>query len=313
MGCQPALARFQKIFENIIADRPVRSICLFLKRAKVLPRRRRLNYKSFSIVFSSMFFILVLAYNSTAIAGILTISTQTTVRVQDGRLFIEAKVQNTGNVPAYDVQACVVAVGRRLRGPVKPLLGVNETDTFHFETSLSGTKKGRYPLTVIVDFHDANDYPFSAVSGTTFQYGENANSDLLCLAHDLIMDKKGGLRCEIKNPGFGSKNILATLALPKELSTPQPQIDFRIPSSGEINQVFQINNFSALPGAIYPVFCYFEYNSGNMHHTAVARSVVKIRKKENWFRRTRRFWIAVAAVLGLSLFLYQFKRKFVSV
>jgi len=68
-------------------------------------------------------------------------------------------------------------------------------------------------------------------------------------------------------------------------------------------------NFSALSGASYPVFCYLEYDSKATHYTAVARALVKIVKDENWFRRTKLFWLGAAIILGVILVALQFKRK----
>ena len=254
-------------------------------------------------------FIFVFAYVPAATAGTLTIKTETTVKTENNRLHVTVKVENTGNVGAHNVQANLVVLGERLKSPVKTELGVNQSDAFDFEKVVSGIKKGRYPLTVMVDFHDANQYPFSALSGTTFYFKEDVNADLLCLTDDMTMDENGELRFVIKNLGFGPKNILATLALPKELSTPRPQVNFQIESRGEKTLIFEIVNFSALSGATYPVFCYLEYDLGDTHYTAVSRAVVKIAKSENWFRRTRWVWIGVAVLVGAAFVLYQFKRR----
>ncbi len=170
-------------------------------------------------------------------------------------------------------------------------------------------RTGRYPLTVSVDFHDANQYPFSALSGMTFSVGPNVNPDLAVLGKNVAMDKKGELSLDIKNIGANPKKILATLVLPRELSTPTPQVNLQMaPRSGK-NLEFEIRNFSALPGADYPVFCYFEYDLANIHHTAVGTAVIKIIEPENLFRRYRWLWMVFAAVLILALFALVVKNR----
>ena len=57
---------------------------------------------------------------------------------------------------------------------------------------------------------------------------------------------------------------------------------------------------SALPGADYPVFCYFEYDLEDVHHTAVSTAIIKIIEPENLFRRYRWLWMGVAAVLIIA-------------
>jgi hypothetical protein len=162
---------------------------------------------------------------------------------------------------------------------------------------------------VLVDFHDANQYPFSAVSCTTFYWKEDANPDLLCLGSDITVGAAGELLFTIKNLGFEPRKVRSTLVLPKELSTHDPRIDLQIDPRAEKRVVIGISNFSALSGASYPVFCYFEYDSEDTHYTAVARALIKIIKGENWFRRTKLLWLGAAIMLGVILVALQFKRK----
>ncbi|MBW2005281.1 MAG: hypothetical protein JRI72_11880 [Deltaproteobacteria bacterium] len=255
-------------------------------------------------------FILMWEYSSVVLAGTLTIETKTTVKTEGDRLKGSIKVCNKGNVAAHNVQANISVLGEQIKTRTKKLLTIDEFYTFQFEKTIPGIKKGRYPLTVIVDFHDVNQYPFSAISCTTFFFQEDANPDLLCLIDGLTMDKKGELHIDIKNVGLGLRNIRATLILPREFSSPDPQIDFDIESRSQKTVEFAIENFYALSGASYPVFCVFEYDLRDTHYTAFSSAVVKIAKRENWFWRTRWFWVAIAVILGAAFFWYQLKKKF---
>jgi len=62
-------------------------------------------------------------------------------------------------------------------------------------------------------------------------------------------------------------------------------------------------------GAVYPVFCFLEYDSEDAHYTEVGDGSVRIVKAENWFRRTRFIWLGLAIVVGAILAACQFKRK----
>jgi len=248
-------------------------------------------------------------YNNPVAAGILRIETQTGVTVEGDLLTVRVTATNKGTEPAQKVQIHIILLARSQYGPVKGQLDPGHADTFLFQETLTGTKKGRYPLTVLVDFHDANQYPFSAVSCTTFYWKEDANPDLLCLGSDTTVGATGKLLFQIKNLGFEPRKVRSTLVLPKELSTHNPQIDLQIDPRAEKRVVFEIANFSALSGASYPVFCYFEYDSADTHYTAVARALIKIRKGENWFRRTKLLWLGAAIMLGVILVALQFKRK----
>ncbi len=242
-------------------------------------------------------------------AGILKIQTQTTIETTDKRLKITVALANEGTDTAYNLQVHLNLFGTILDSALKPQLDPGGSGTFVFEKSTEGIKTGRYPLTVSVDFHDGNQYPFSALSGMTFSVGPNVNPDLAVLGKDVAINKKGKLSLDIKNIGANPKKILTTLVLPRELSTPVPQLNFQMaPRSGKTLD-FEIRNFSALPGADYPVFCYFEYDLENIHHTAVATSVIKIIAPENLFRRYRWLWMVLAALLIIALFALVVKNR----
>jgi len=163
-------------------------------------------HKPLAIKVFLMLFVLIFAYGSMATAGILRIKAQATVKTEHDRLQVTVKVRNIGNVPAHNVRANIVFLKERLIGPVKTLLGVDQSEAFDFEKVISGINKGRYPLTVMVDFHDANQYPFSALFGTAFYFKENVNANLLCLADNITMENKGKLRFVITH--IPEKNLI---------------------------------------------------------------------------------------------------------
>lgn len=267
--------------------------------------KRRLQQIAFSLIILTCIF----GYNAPAISGILKIETKTSITIEGDMLKVGVTATNKGNVPAYNVQIHLILLGQEQSGPVKSQLNKDQSDTVAFERVLSGSKKGRYPLTVLVDFHDANQYPFSAVSCSTFYIKEDINPDLVCLGDDISIEKNGLLQFKIKNLGLSLRTIRATLILPKELSTSMPKMDFQIDPRTEKTVSFEINNFSALSGASYPAFCYFEYDLKATHYTAIAKVLVKIVKSENWFRRTKLSWLGAAILLGVILVIFQFKRK----
>ncbi len=246
-------------------------------------------------------FFWIFSSSTPATAGILKIETETTVEVSADRLRTSVTFTNRGTAPAYNLQVHLDALGRQEVSPVMAHLDPGQSERAFFERKIRGVRKGRYPMTVCVDFHDANQYPFSALSGMTFHIGEAVNPNLAALTRDMTLDKSGTLRFDVKNLGFKPEKIIATLALPKEFSSSQPRSTFKMDQRSEKTVDFDIRNFSALPGASYPVFCYFEYDSEDMHHTALARSLVTVAKDENLFRRFRWVWMTLAAILAALL------------
>ncbi len=244
-----------------------------------------------------------------ATAGTLNIKAQATVNVEKNRLHLTAKAFNDGDEAAHNVQINMMLLGEHVKGPVRRVLGVNHSEILQVEKVISGIRQGRYPLTVMVDFHDANEYPFSALVGTTFHYKKDVDPNLRCVAQELEMEKGGALRLEIQNKEAHAKHIQATALLPRELSAPQPQIDFQIEPGAEKTLPFEIINASALPGATYPVFFYLEYDVEDTHYTAVAKGVVKIAGQSHWLQRTQWLWIGLAIMLAVAIVIHQFKSK----
>jgi hypothetical protein len=253
--------------------------------------------------------LFTLLFSTPSFAGVLKIQTQTTVETLENRLKISVHLSNEGTAIAHNLQVHLKILGETLDSKINPQLDPGGQSTFLFEKNTEGVETGRYPLTVVVDFHDSNQYPFSALSGMTFSVGSNVNPDLAVLGKNITMDKKEELSFDIKNMGGNGKHILATLTLPKELSTPTPRIDFQMGPRSQKDLHFEIHNFSALPGADYPVFCYFEYDLEGVHHTAICQAVVKIIAKENLFRQYRWLWAGMATFLIIAFLVLVIKNR----
>jgi len=251
----------------------------------------------------------IFGFNFSATAGTITIETETIVKMAGDLLTVEVAPVNKGNEAAYNVQVHLLLLDMQVDGQIMQRLEPGMSDIVLFETNIANIDKGRYPLTVCIDFHDAAQYPFSAISGMAFYYIKDVNPNLAVSCGDIIINKKGELKFIVKNLGSGPRKISANLILPKELSTPEPEINFHLDAKSERTAVFKITNFSALNGAGYPVFCYFEYDLNHTHYTSVAKAAVKIEKRENLFRRTKVFWIILTSVLIVLLIVLTLKNR----
>jgi hypothetical protein len=254
-------------------------------------------------------FALMLLPVAPAAAGIIQIETQTSVTVANGMVGVEVKAVNRGDEPARNVFVHLIFSGKSQGRPGKDLLKEGESVTVFFRNIPSALRAGAYPLISRISFQDIKGHPFSAVSCTSVSIGQGAASALECLGKTASISKHGLLRFTVKNSGSGSCEANATLVLPEELSTQIPKTDFIIGPGEEKTLLFEISNFSALVGAVYPVFCCLEYDSEHAHYTQVGNGSVRIVKAENLFRRTRPVWLGLAIVMGAILGACQFKRK----
>jgi len=259
--------------------------------------------------FLLLLFFWCLSTGAPASADMLKIETETTVEVSADRVSTSVTFTNRGTAPAFNLQVHLNALDRQEVSSVVAHLDPGQSGRVLFEREIGGVGKGQYPMTVRVDFHDANQYPFSALSGMIFHIGDAVNPNLAALTRDMILDRVGRLRFDVKNLGFKPADIIATLMLPKEFSSPEQKITFEIDPRSEKTVNFEIRNFSALPGATYPVFCYFEYDSDGIHHTALARSLITIAEDETLFRRFRWVWVTLAAILAGLLIVIVIKER----
>lgn len=254
-----------------------------------------------------LFFACSIGWQAQAVGGVIKIETKTTVKSTADRLEIIITAKNNGTSPAHNVQISLMVLGEELKASGVPVVKPGDSTTAEFEKHIKGIKQGRYPLTVRVDFYDANQYPFSAVSGMTFHYQEDAHTDLIVMGKDIKMEKEGVITYDIKNLGAESKNIMVNLVLPKELYVKESTAKLIVGARSEKAISFPINNFSALEGATYPIFSYFEFDADDTHYTKAVKSQVSIVKKKNLFRRFRRLWIILTVILASAFIVAMIK------
>jgi hypothetical protein len=255
------------------------------------------NKKIFTFFLSILFF----CYPHISFAGVLTIETQTSIQIIENQLEVTVKITNKGDEPAYNTQINLIVQDEKSQGAVYAKLDPGNSDINTFSKSLSGLAQGRYPLTVMVDFHDANRYPFSALAGLTFFLGKDVNGDLAISGDNITMDKEGGVDFHIKNMGYDSLNISASLSLPKEFSASIVKKSFQIDARSEKKLSFDISNFSARNDATYPVYCALEYDKNNIHYTSMANISIMVKVAEGWFRSLKWLWVGIVTILFVLL------------
>jgi hypothetical protein len=249
---------------------------------------------------------------SGSVAGILSIETQTSVQTTENQLEVTVKITNNGDEPAYNTQINLIVLDEKTQGAVKSKLDPGKSDVNTFTKTLSGIVRGRHPWVISVDFHDANLYPFSALSGSTFFLGKDVNPDIAVIGDNITLDKEGVLNYRVKNMGSDPRNLSAHLFLPKEFSSAPSKKTFQIDARTEKNLSFEIRNFSARYGASYPLYCYFEYDNNDFHYTAMANVIVTVTLEQGWFRSLKRLWIGTIIILIVSacgILIFQKKTK----
>ena len=257
------------------------------------------HYRQFSFFLIAA--IVLLARPATVPAGVIQIETQATVQIKGEAIQVTVKSTNKGTEPAYDLKVFLKLLAKTQTSAMTPLLPPGAAETVLFTSKVADLTPGRYPAIVETIFHDANHFPFSALAGLTFPYQNDSPAELAVSGRDITMAAKGALRFQVKNLGLAERDIKTVLMLPRELSSPNVTASFRLGPRSIKTVNFKIKNFSTLTGAHYPVFCYFEYDGANIHHTAIASADVSIVTPLSWFRRLRWLWFAIIGVLLICL------------
>lgn len=242
----------------------------------------------------------------TASAGYITIKTETTVAVDDSNLKVKVVVTNEGDESAFNVQININENQRTQSSPIKQMLTVKENFEYEANYRVPQTKHGRYPLIITVDYTDANQYPFSALTGTYYSFGSDTVSKVFGSANDIRLARYTTLPLKLKNIAEESKEVLIRLIVPKESSVQEKVKKVTIQPRSEVNTIFNISNFSALPGSRYQVFFILEYEDENKHYSNIIPCSIHVDASKGFFKRYKWYIIAGSSVIFVVLIVFQF-------
>jgi hypothetical protein len=248
----------------------------------------------------------------TAHAGLITLQTSVDVTVRDDKLTVVVTVINTGDEPAYHVAVHVEAGKETKSRDEQPVLQINKPGQSPCEFDISGLKPGIHPIIVRLDFTDANQYPFSSISVTHFTHKTNRHPQIFGKIDPVKLKREGKLHVAVKNLDDKPKNIRLRLILPRELSCTNADQQVALKPLEEKPFIFDLSNFSALPGAKHAVFALMEYEDEGSHLSLSIPGTVEIIEKRK-LSKTESLWILsipLALLLGFfGLMVYLKKRK----
>ena len=240
------------------------------------------------------------------IAAASYISIQSAVTATDNKTTI--KVTNLGDEAAYNVQLSLDINNKKITSNAKRQLGVGESFEWTAPLGFKSKNPGKYPIILTTNYEDANSYPFSAISVSTFDYKEAAVSDIAAAMSNTQLSDKGVLGLKIKNTGESAKDATIRLIIPKELTADKDKVSIKIPPKSEMAIEFEIEKFSALAGSSYAVFAVIEYDEDGRHYTSMANGIVKVFEKKNIFTN-QNLLITLLTILTIVFIYFQFKKK----
>jgi len=234
------------------------------------------------------------------LGGTLAISSRSTLTIATDRIRVVVFAENKGSESAYGVEAYLYIFDRRFGAGAVDQLGVKQNHAFHFEIPLASDQQGEFPFVGEILYHDINRLPFTALSAGTFKLGSPGGGFLSGRAPELTLFANERLSVRLSSGDPASRDVLATLYLPRGLTTPQKQKQIGLRPFGTAAVDFPLTHRRGEGGATYPVFCTLTYRDAGVARAAVVRTVVHVKEFQNWFVRTRWYWLGAGGLIILG-------------
>ncbi|NMC63770.1 MAG: hypothetical protein GYA55_11460 [SAR324 cluster bacterium] len=252
--------------------------------------------------FLPLFLVLLSSLlNCMAFAGTISITSTLKFEEKDGKKILVAQIKNSGNESAQDVQAHIQFLDMDLSGPKWESLGAGKEEIVSWDLPVMSVKNGRYPAVLTVEFSDLNSYPFSAVNVRSLEIGQADPPRVFGKLDSVSITNEGEFNFMLKNLEPVAKKIKVTLVRPKEINIEPGEFELELgETNAPISKTIKVSNFSALPGAIYPIFAIVAYDSETTHDTIVLRSNIQMSQDSNSYSTL--IWLLGLVAIFLLIF-----------
>ncbi len=214
-----------------------------------------------------------------------------TLSVADERVRVLLEAENKGNESAERVKAVLHIFGGAVEAqPIDRIDAGNKT-SFAFELPLPKEKTGRFPFVGEVFFHDHRMNPYSALTAGTFPAAGGSKPGISARASYIAVATRGTLKIIVTNRLGSVQPLKATLFLPYALTASRLEQEIQAEPGKQSAVEFELSNRCGIGGARYPIFCVLEYDENGAPNTVLVQSLVTIKEPENWFVRTRWYWL----------------------
>ncbi|MFA5113048.1 MAG: hypothetical protein WC529_01995 [Candidatus Margulisiibacteriota bacterium] len=241
-------------------------------------------------------------------ASFISLNTTLTSKLERGKLRVMVQVVNKGDESAFGVQAELRVGGRTILAEKKQELPVNAAYQVKALVPLDLQTPGSYPLILVMHYTDANQYPFSALTGQAFVYQREGVPPLFGQVKPATFAKEGRIDLLLKNSGDREIKATTRLVIPRELTVAGDAQPLTVPARGQKSASFSLSNFSALSGSTYQVFAVAEFEDNGLHYTCLAPGTVKI-NESNVLVNYQAYFIALIVILALGFVALQFVRE----
>ena len=261
------------------------------------------------IIFMILLLITVAVVPGPARASFISIEIESGAELLQNKLKVSLKVANKGDESAGNLKASIEASGRTIYGKSRKILGPNENFTEEFSSDVSFQKPGRYPVLVSVDYTDANQYPFNALTITYVDYGDAPNARVTGAIGVLRLSDRERMKVSVKNVDEVERKVSVRLVNSKEFAVSGRVREIALLPGDEKELIFDIRNSGGLSGSTYPVFALITYEDAAYHYLNVTSGSIMVVKRGLWHVLKMPLAILLAVLLCVILLFYLMKLK----
>jgi hypothetical protein len=232
-------------------------------------------------------------------AGTIAIQVSHRAELSKGELRAAVTLSNQGDEAAHAVTPVLRFRGAEIRGATQPDLPPKQPVEASLTLPAGSLADGHWPYEILVEYADANLYPFQALSVGMLAVGSPPLPKVAvpALASPMLVEH-AELSVHVKNLSETERRVTLKVIGPDAIEQKHASEETLLGPWAELEVPVELTNRAALPGSRYPLFVTVEYEDGAVHQTVVAQTTVEIRDADAGLGpRGRYLWIG-AGIFG---------------
>ena len=224
-----------------------------------------------------------------------------------GQSNLNVVVENRGDEAAQNVIVAVEFMGKIAKAPTIPTMPPNLPHQAPFPIKIEKLN-GTHPVIIRVAFEDLNGYPFTSVALNQLKSRDAPLSPIRVSLASATIHGQGFVTAKIFNSSDKASVARYRLIIPRELLSNDEEGFIELAPKSRETFKLHLENFSAMPGATYPVHLLLEHEEEGTHYLSTGVAVVTIFGKS--FIRSPMFWVVLFVVvfaIAVSLAWRRFK------
>ncbi len=220
----------------------------------------------------------LIAFASMAFAGSISVTTKAdSVVMNSSTVNFSVTVSNSGDEPARDARiSLLLPEGFSANSADAGAIADGGEYTGIFNITADQARNGTYGFGILIEYKDANQYPFSAVSPNTIIFSAPTSSRVTGTLQRGSVGDRGSIILSMSNNDDVAHNIDMRLYMPKELSSLEAWKNITLAAGEKRQETFVIDNLGALDGSNYAVFAVLSYDDGDQHYSHITGNSISI-------------------------------------